>query len=577
MNTDNHMPHSVRIAYFSMEIALESSIPTYAGGLGVLAGDTLRAAADAALPMIGVTLLSRHGNFRQRLDDEGNQTEEPIHWPIIDYMLPVDVKATVEIEDRIVVVRAWRYELVGQGGYTLPVYLLDTDVSENTEYDRTLTDELYGGDRYYRLCQEAILGIGGIRILRALGYESIDRYHMNEGHSSLLVFELLREARSSDGANTSLAKAIEKVRRQCIFTTHTPVDSGHDHFPVEMAGRVLKECIQMEDCKNEFCCNNELNMTYIGLSGSYYINGVAKQHRITSSSLFEGYTIDSITNGVHHYHWATESTRALLDHHIKDWQADAHSLRYAISIPLQEIWDTHMHNKKRLIERINKQYNTGMDWNFMTLGFARRATSYKRTTLILSDLERLKSIADHCGPLQIVFSGKAHPKDLQGKKLIKDIYKIKAALQNDLHIIYLEDYDMDTARLMCAGVDLWINTPLPPLEASGTSGMKAAINGVPSLSVLDGWWIEGCIEGVTGWSVNHQEHSQQQFGSDNTPTDDQIDADSLYYKLEHMIAPMFYFHRDEYVKVMRNAIAINGSFFNTERMISQYVTRAYFR
>ena len=555
-----------------MEIGLESAIPTYSGGLGVLAGDTLRSAADANLPMAGVSLLSRKGYFRQHLDNEGWQSEEPVNWPVADYLSPVDTHTTVEIEDRVVKLRAWRYDITGITGHIIPVYLLDTDMDGNSDYDRSITDHLYGGDDYYRLCQEIILGIGGIRILRYLGYTEIERYHMNEGHPSLLVFELLAELARELGHSKTTFDHIETVRRQCVFTTHTPVASGHDRFSMTLANQALRQCTTFRDCADKVCSNNELNLTNLALTSSYYINGVAKKHRETSRKMFEGYHIDSITNGVHIGTWASEPMRELFDKKIPDWREDSSSLRYALGISINDIWEAHNRSKLRLLEYINKITNVGMDPSVITLGFARRATQYKRPTLVFSSIERLRKIVDHCGPLQFVFSGKAHPRDTDGKELIHQIIRIKNALGPELRVVYLPDYDMEMGRMITAGVDLWLNTPLPPMEASGTSGMKAAINGVPSLSVLDGWWIEGCIEGATGWSLSSTEQKH-----DYTEAATNSEADILYSKLENIILPMYYHDRDAYIEIMRNAIAINGSFFNTERMINQYVTKAYFR
>lgn len=483
----------------------------------------------------------------------------------------MDVQAIVEIEDRHVALRAWHYDIRGNGGHVVPVYLLDTDVVGNSDYDRTLTDRLYGGDDYYRLCQEVVLGIGGIRILRALGHENIDRYHMNEGHSSLLVFELMAELTEQQGDNKTSAKHIDIVRRQCVFTTHTPVAAGHDRFPASLAQRVLKQCHPFKDCFEEVCYDHELNLTHLALEASYYINGVARKHRETSRKMFESYQIDFITNGVHAYTWASDAMRELFNKKIPDWRNDNMGLRYAISFDNDDIWHAHQPAKRQLIKYVNKTSNAGMDQSVITLGFARRATPYKRATLIFTDIERLKTIASHCGPLQIIFAGKAHPDDTQGKEIIREIFKIINILDDDFRITYLPDYDLEIGRLITAGVDLWLNTPLPPMEASGTSGMKAAINGVPSLSTLDGWWIEGCIEGVTGWAISN---SDQQTTASSLSS---YEADILYSKLENIIIPMYYHNRDAYIEIMRNAIAIDGSFFNTERMISQYVTKAYFR
>lgn len=562
----------ITIAYFSMEIGLRSSIPTYSGGLGVLAGDTLRSAADAGLPMTGITLLSRHGYFKQVLDSEGKQTEEAVHWPVEDYLIPVDVQTSVELDDRQVIVRAWRYDIKGCSGLVVPVYLLDTCVEGNSDYDRTLTDTLYGGDDYYRLCQEAILGIGGVRILRLLGYTDIQRFHMNEGHSGLLVLELIAEQQQQASTSDITPDLLARVRHQCVFTTHTPVAAGHDRFPISLADRVLKQHAHFHECKGEICSDNELNLTYLALIASHYINGVAKKHRETSQKMFEGYHVDFITNGVHAHTWCSDAMRGLFDRHIPDWRGHNASLRYAISIARENIWEAHQDAKHQLIEYVNKTANAGMNQHTMTLGFARRATPYKRATLIFSDIERLRLISKHCGAIQIIYAGKAHPRDEQGKALIREIYRIKNTIDSDIRITYLPDYDMDIGRMMIAGVDLWLNTPLPPMEASGTSGMKAAINGVPSLSILDGWWIEGCIEGVTGWAISNSApgiaDAQQQSAHE---------ADILYSKLENLIIPMYYHQRDAYIDIMRHAIAINGSFFNTERMLNQYVTKAYIK
>ena len=565
------MASSVSIAYFSMEVGLQSAVPTYAGGLGILAGDTLRAAADAGIPMVGISLLSRKGYFRQQIDTSGWQTEAPINWPLNDYLQLQEPRISVDIEDRKVTVQTWRYDIQGVDGSSVPVFLLDTNVEANTEYDRSLTEYLYGGDNQYRLCQEIILGIGGIRILRALGYNDINRYHMNEGHSSLLVFELMEELIAKDGSTQATEKHLSIIRQQCVFTTHTPVAAGHDRFSFELACRLLKKCNTFRDMGKSMCCNNDLNLTYLALDASHYINGVAKRHREITKRMFVGYDIDSITNGVHATTWACDEFQALFDQNIPDWRRDNASLRYAISLPRDKIWQAHSQAKQKLVEYVNKMCNSGMDMNIFTIGFARRATQYKRTTLIFNDIQRLIDITANIGPIQLIFSGKAHPKDQDGKELIQQVYRIQETLNENIKTAYIPDYDMDIARLMTAGADLWLNTPLPPMEASGTSGMKAAVNGVPSLSVLDGWWIEGCIEGVTGWAIGK---ANQPYDKNDPETEE---AQSLYNKLEHEIMPLYYLRRDEYITVMQHAIALNASFFNTERMLNQYITKAYFR
>ncbi len=554
------------IAYFSMEIGLEAEMPTYSGGLGVLAGDTIRSAADLKIPLVAVTLLHRKGYFYQRLDSTGWQSEEPAEWVVGDFLTEMPHRVAVTLEGRTVQIRCWKYEVTGVSGSLVPVYFLDTDLPDNTEWDRTLTHFLYGGDQRYRLCQEVILGIGGVRMLRALGHNSITRFHMNEGHASLLTLELLDEEVRNAGRHIITHDDIAVVRQQCVFTTHTPVPAGQDQFPLELVDRVLGRR-EVFDMKEVFCCEGLLNMTYLALNLSHYVNGVAKKHGEVSNHLFAGYMIDSITNGVHAATWTAEPFQQLYDRYILGWRQDNFSLRYALSIPKAEVWQAHMQAKKQLIHYVNRETNVGMDVDVCTLGFARRATAYKRADLLLTDSERLKRLAAQAGSLQVVYAGKAHPQDQGGKELIKRIFQVKEALKRDMKIVYLQNYDMALGKLITAGVDVWLNTPQPPLEASGTSGMKAALNGVPSLSVLDGWWIEGRIEGITGWAIG--EDSRE--GGDWSKV-----VSSLYDKLEHVVLPLFYRERERFLEVMLHAIALNGSFFNTHRMMQQYVLKAYF-
>jgi starch phosphorylase len=557
-----------KIAYFSMEVALKSEMPTYSGGLGVLAGDTIRSAADLKVPMVVVTLIHRKGYFRQRFDSNGWQLEEPVEWVVQNFLSEMPQRAALIIEGRTVQIRAWKYEVIGLGRFKVPIYLLDADLPENSEWDRALTHYLYGGDQRYRLCQEAILGIGGVKILRALGYEGIDRFHMNEGHSSLLTIELLDETARQAGRTSITHDDIEPVRRKCVFTTHTPVPAGHDQFPLDLVTRVLGRR-EIYDMKDVFCCEGRLNMTYLALNLSHYVNGVAKRHGEISRLMFAGYSIDAITNGVHVPTWTAQSFQELYDRYIPGWRQDNFSLRYALSIPKNELWDAHVNAKKRLLEHVGRT-NPGMEIDALTIGFARRAATYKRADLLFTDTERLRSIASKIGHLQVIYAGKAHPQDQGGKEIIKRIFAAKEALRNDIRIAYIEDYGLELGALITSGVDVWLNTPEPPLEASGTSGMKAALNGIPSFSVLDGWWVEGHIEGITGWSIGKdgKRSGQSQDRSE--------DAASLYEKLENTILPLFYHDRDRFIGVMLHCIALNGSFFNTQRMLQQYVVKAYY-
>lgn len=559
----------VQIAYFSMEIAIDPEIPTYAGGLGVLAGDTVRAAADLRVPMVGVTLLHRKGYFRQELDASGWQREQACEWDVAKHLVEQRERVTVSIEGRCVAVRAWKHEMSAVSGFKVPLYFLDTDLPENSAWDRTLTHFLYGGDAFYRICQEVILGIGGLRMLRALGCTQLKRFHMNEGHAALLGLELLDESAHKAGRVNFDERDVETVRQMCVFTTHTPVSSGHDQFPSELATRVLsRDVIQLHPF---FCYEGALNMTFLGLNLSHYVNGVAKKHAETSQLMFGHYKIDSITNGVHAATWTSTPFQALFDRHIPGWRVDNFSLRFAHSLPLDEIWDAHLVTKRQLCDRVLLDSGVSLDPDTFTLGFARRATAYKRNDLLLHDVEQLNRIATAVGPLQIVYGGKAHPNDHQGKETIQRILRIKNSLKQSVTLVYLPDYGIDLAKIMTAGVDVWLNTPLPPLEASGTSGMKASLNGVPSLSVLDGWWIEGWIEGETGWAIGEECEVEQKH-----PDRDACDAAALYNKLEHVVMPMFYQNRERFSDVMRHCISLNGSFFNTQRMLSQYVIKAYF-
>ena len=558
-----------KIAYFSMEIGLEEAMPTYSGGLGILAGDTIRSAADMKIPMVAITLLHRKGYFHQRLDPSGWQTEQPQEWTIEDYLQNTNERVSVTIEERQVHLQAWMYEVKGVSGFVVPVYFLDSDLPENAEWDRTLTHYLYGGDSYYRFCQEVILGIGGVRMLHALGYNTIEKYHMNEGHAGLLTLELLDECLAQSSNNSVTPEHIQSVREQCVFTTHTPVAAGHDQFPMDMVTRVIGDHEAFE-LKNVFCCDSVLNMTYLALNLSAYVNGVAKKHGEVSRLLFAPYIIDSITNGVHAATWVCEPFQSLFDRHIPSWREDNFSLRYALSIPTQDVWNAHRMAKTQLIDQVNQQTQNVMDPDVLTLGFARRAASYKRADLLFNDLDKLKAIVSSAGPFQIIYAGKAHPRDQEGKELIKKIYAAKNALASSIKVAYLENYDFAMAKRLTSGVDVWLNTPLPPMEASGTSGMKAALNGIPSLSILDGWWIEGCIEGVTGWAIGEPPSDPPQ------PDNRQEDAESLCNKLEYVVIPMYYNDRNRFLNVMLHAIALNGSFFNTFRMMQQYVLKAYF-
>lgn len=547
---------SRRFAYFSMEVAIDPRLPSYAGGLGVLAGDMLRSCADLRVPIVGVTLLHRKGYFEQVFDEMGMQIESPSSFTPADLLIRLPETVTVEVEGRTVHVAAWQYEILGVKGYRVPLVMLDCDLEENADCDRRLTDHLYGGDRAYRLSQEIVLGMGGARMLRALGYAGIQRYHINEGHASLLLVELLEWL---GGVNPS-DWDFEGARDRAVFTTHTVVEAGHDKFDYDLVERILGNTLPIEVLKM-LAGTDQLNMTRLALNLCRYVNGVAQRHGEVSRVMFPGYPIRHITNGVHSVTWTSESFKALYDQHLPGWRERPAVLRNALIIPDGDLWEAHLHAKQLLMAT---RCCKGLHEGTLTIGFARRAALYKRADLIFDDIQRLKEIARQAGPIQFVFAGKAHPQDGQGKEIIRRIIEISRELGSEVPVVYLENYDTEIAKLLVSGVDLWLNTPERPLEASGTSGMKAAHNGVPSLSTLDGWWVEGHIEGVTGWSVGTQD-----------PQPREADAQELYEKLETRIVQMFYVDREQWIDMMRQSISVNASHFNTHRMVQEYCTSAY--
>lgn len=551
-------PYVPRIAYFSMEFALRDEIPSFSGGLGVLAGDHLRAAADLGLPVVGVSLLYRHG-LRQHIDAEGRQTEEAVGWEPTTFLEPLDTTATVVVSGRDVIVRPWRFVVRGVSGHEVPVLMLDTNLDENDHADRVVTDQLYGGDVRHRLRQEAVLGLGGMAVLEAMGWGDVPTLHMNEGHSALLTLAALRRP------GRSPSDAAAAVRSRCVFTTHTPVPAGHDRFPEALVAEVLGEPA-LSELRGLGCVHHgELNMTHLGMRLSRFVNAVALRHGEVSRAMFPGEPIHTITNGVHATTWAAPSMAEVFDRHLEGWRVDNTILRSALGVPVAELDAAHRESKHRLLELVERRAGCRLDPDGLVLGIARRAATYKRLELLLRDPARLSAIAQKFGPIHVVYSGKAHPHDEAGKATIVRLHELARGLDDMVGFAFLEDYSIEVAKVLCAGSDLWVNTPVKPYEASGTSGMKAAMNGVPSLSVLDGWWIEGAVEGVTGWSI----------GDNSDHADNSEDAAALYEKLEEVIAPLFFGRPSEYGEVRRSAIALNGSYFNTERMVREYEAIAY--
>ena len=555
------------IAYFSMEIAIRPELHTYSGGLGILAGDTARSCADLELPVVFVSLLSRAGYFRQQIEADGRQTEQPDWWEVERWCTPLNAMVAVEIERKPVWVRPWLFVHTCPHGHQVPILLLDTDLDQNTTEDRALTHYLYGGDDAYRLKQEIILGIGGIRLLRALGFD-IHTYHLNEGHAALLTLDLLNHWRiaAEDLAPDEPPYDVAEVRARCVFTTHTPVEAGHDRVSYDLLGRLLPGFVELDTLKH-LAGNDRLNLTRLALNLSDYVKGVARRHAETTEHMFPGYRIHAVTNGVHVGTWTHSAFAALYTANFPHWLHEPEILVRALQLPEDAVWECHRLAKNDLIQLVKASAGTILDPDILTLGFARRMTGYKRPSLLFEDLGRLVAIARR-HPLQVVLAGKAHPRDDAGKEAIRHLHDLCRELQGKVTCVFLPDYDMRLAMTLVAGADVWLNTPLPPLEASGTSGMKAALNGVLNLSVLDGWWIEACIEGVTGWAIGDDDGTAPAAASA---------AVALYDKLEGSVLPLFYTDTGRWRWMMKQTIGNIASYFNTQRMMRRYASEAYLR
>ncbi|MDR1650621.1 MAG: alpha-glucan family phosphorylase [Synergistaceae bacterium] len=557
MSTIERNPIFRSVGYFSMEIGISPHLPTYSGGLGILAGDILKSAADLGVPAVGVTLLYRKGYFRQELTEDGAQVEKPVEWEPDKLLTRLDNRVAVTLEGRTIQVRAWGYVYVGHSGYPLPIYFLDTDIDENTPGDRSLTWELYGGDDRYRLCQEMILGVAGLRLLRDLGYNNIRTFHLNEGHAGFISLELTRELGYED---------YEKVRDEVIFTTHTPVAAGHDYFPYDLISRVVEESNVSQ--LRRMLGGGGVSMTDLGLKFSHYVNAVSKKHAEVSRKMFGTDKVDFVTNGVHSTTWTCPGFARLYDKYIPAWRNDPSRLIQALQLPSEEVWKAHQAAKMRLFARVLEETGVEFDPDVMTIGFARRAATYKRADLLFTDVKRLLDVGS--GQVQLIFAGKAHPHDLPAKEIIKRIIDISDEIGSAIPTVFMENYNMELAQLLTAGVDLWLNTPIRPREASGTSGMKCVHNGVMNFSVLDGWWIEGWIEDVTGWSIGPVPTEV-----DLIEYDEKQDAMDLYNKLESKVIPTYYSNRKQWISMMKHTIALNASYFNTHRVVKEYCEKAY--
>jgi len=560
MEVDDNLKKETKIAYISMEIALDSNIPTYSGGLGVLSGDTVRSAADLEIPMVGICLCYSSGYFYQLFNERGEQKEKEIEWSFFYEFDKVEEPITVEIEDKSVKVSAWLYKIIGQSGHVLPIYLLTTDVEGNELWMKKMTGSLYDAtSRWNRIVQEMILGIGGVKLLKSQGYDNIKTFHINEGHGAFSTLELYNEL-----------KSIEKVKQKVVFTTHTPVPAGHDRFDDGLVRQVFLNRFPSEIKKLAYE-GSQLNMTLLAMNLSRYINAVSKKHGEITKKMFPNQEIDYITNGIHLPFWVSKPIRKIFDRKWPNWKANPRILENAIELDDLEIFDAHIENKFNLMN-----YQKGHSWNLLdeeliTIAFARRFATYKRAVLLFHDIDRLGKICKD--NVQFIFAGKAHPNDEDGKNFIKKIFESGEYLYKNygVKVVLMENYNIDLAHMLISGVDIWLNTPERYREASGTSGMKAALNGVLNLSVQDGWWLEGCkMNRLAGWSIGPDDSNPNDPKISN---DWNIDADALYNLLQNEIINCYMDH-DEWVFKQKNAIAL-AAYFNTHRMIEEYAERAY--
>lgn len=607
----------MKFAYFSTEFALHESIPIYSGGLGVLSGDHLKSASDMGLPLVGVGLLYRFGYFKQFLSFDGWQQEEysENHF----FRMPLELikdsdgkvlQIEIDMGRQKIYARVWKLQ-VGR----VPLYLLDTDFSANTREIREITGQLYGGDRDMRIRQEIVLGMGGMRLLKALGIDP-GVVHINEGHSAFLLLEKMREYIEDYGLSGE--EAFQLVKSSCVFTTHTPVPAGNEMFSAELVAKYFEPfCKRIGLAKEELLSFGEIkpkeikpgapenfSMTILALKMSSKANGVSRLHATVSRDMWSGIwpglprqevPITHITNGIHTNSWISYEFAGLFDRYLgaswKDEPADHTIWQRVTQIPDAELWRSHERRRERLVSFARARLKTQLmrrgasqkdinhaeevlDPEALTIGFARRFASYKRGNLIFRDLERIKKIlTSKEQPVQIIIAGKAHPQDNNGKELIKHIVSLSKDPDMRHKVVFLEDYDMNVAHYLVQGADIWLNNPLRPEEASGTSGMKAAVNGVINFSVLDGWWCEG-YNGDNGWIIGSiDQYPDREY-------QDEVESTAIYETLEKEIIPL-YFNRGQddlprgWIKKMKTSMQTLGPVFNTNRMIEEYTKKFY--
>ena len=539
------------IAYLTAEIGLWSELHTYSGGLGVLAGDHVKSAADANLPLVAISLLYREGYGRQHLDAKGDQSETYAPIDPAEHLTNTGKTIQLPLNGATLYASIWRTDVVGVSGHVVPVYFLDTFHPNNSADFVGLGARLYGGDDGTRVRQEYLLGVGGVQALQTLGHDFAGM-HLNEGHCTFAMLEMLRQGWTR-----------EELAQRTLFTTHTPVPAGHDRFEWSLVRKVIGELLpdDAQDLVRNAGDSEEArrcSMSHLAVALSTSVNAVSNLNAQVASTMFGSTHIAPITNGVHHITWTSPQMSSLFDVHLPGWKEDPSQLGYAGSLPDDALLEARQANRRMLRELVRVSTGVELEEHRLTIGFARRFATYKRANLVFSDLERLRAIgADR---IQFVFSGKAHPKDEGGKQLIRDIFASAGEVANDIPVAFIENYDMDTGLAMTSGVDIWLNNPIRPLEASGTSGMKAAMNGVPNCSILDGWWPEGCEHGVNGWAIGEAEDDR----------DDARDAENIYNVLEHEVLPLWDEGPQRWAKLMRASIATSARFTGA-RMIADYL------
>ncbi|KNY28651.1 alpha-glucan family phosphorylase [Pseudobacteroides cellulosolvens] len=531
---NNKLP---KVAYFCMEYGLHEEFKIYSGGLGILAGDYMKAAKDGSYPMVGIGILWRQGYTRQTIDQNGKPCDS-FHEYSYDSLEDTGIEVKVRIRGRQVTCKVWLCQNYGN----VPLYLLDTNHPDNA--DRFITGQLYGWFSEERIAQEMVLGIGGVKVLKALGYTP-DIYHFNEGHAVFAGIELIRDLMDNDGL--SFKDALSKVRKKIVFTTHTPVDAGnevHEHELLQYMGAynglTFGQMLKLG--------GDPFNMTVAGLRLSYKANAVAQLHGKTAKKMWKNVDdacdIIAITNGVHNGTWQDESIKSA-------YEAET------------DLWIPHIEAKRKMIYEISKRNFVNLDENVLTIGFARRAAPYKRSDFIFRKKDIIEPLLKE-KKLQLIFSGKAHPNDLTGKEIVSTLYKMSEKYPGS--VVFIQDYDMNIGKLLTRGCDVWLNNPIRPMEASGTSGMKAAMNGVLNLSILDGWWPEGCKHGKNGWQIGDGYEGKDQ---------DNVDLKSLYEVLLEEVIPTYYEKRSKWVDMMRESIKMSMWNFSAARMIEEYYEELY--